>query len=89
MRRVERSLDESTKEGWLLPVYRRTVLFDAAASILRTSSRARRGLAGGLKRVAQEGHSSPRSEEGAAVRPGSRTSAPAALQHKTVSNAPT
>jgi hypothetical protein len=31
LRRVERSLDESTKQGWFLPVYRQTVLADAAA----------------------------------------------------------
>lgn len=31
VRRVERSLDESTKQGWFLPVYRNTVLADAAA----------------------------------------------------------
>jgi len=30
VRRVERSLDEATKQGWFLPVYRRTVLADAA-----------------------------------------------------------
>jgi hypothetical protein len=31
MRRVERSLDESAKAGWFLPVYRSQVLADAAA----------------------------------------------------------
>ena len=32
LRRVERSLDESTRQGWFLPVYRSTVLADAAAT---------------------------------------------------------
>jgi hypothetical protein len=31
VRRVERSLDETTKQGWFLPVYRDQVLADAAA----------------------------------------------------------
>ena len=31
MKRVERSLDEATKQGWFLPVYRSVVLADAAA----------------------------------------------------------
>ena len=31
VRRVERSLDEATKQGWFLPVYRSVVLADAAA----------------------------------------------------------
>jgi hypothetical protein len=31
VRRVERSLDEATRTGWFLPVYRATVLADAAA----------------------------------------------------------
>jgi hypothetical protein len=31
VRRVERSLDETTKQGWFLPVYRQVVLSDAAA----------------------------------------------------------
>jgi hypothetical protein len=31
VRRVERSLDEATKQGWFLPVYRKVVLDDAAA----------------------------------------------------------
>ena len=31
VRRVERSIDEATKQGWFLPVYRSTVLADAAA----------------------------------------------------------
>jgi hypothetical protein len=31
LRRVERSLDESTKAGWFLPVYRSAVMADAAA----------------------------------------------------------
>jgi hypothetical protein len=31
LRRVERSLDESTKAGWFLPVYRSAVMADANA----------------------------------------------------------
>jgi hypothetical protein len=31
LRRVERSLDDTTKQGWFLPVYRPVVLSDAAA----------------------------------------------------------
>ena len=31
LRRVERSLDESTKHGWFLPMYRSAVMADAAA----------------------------------------------------------
>ena len=31
VRRVERSLDEATKQGWFLPVYRSSVLADAAS----------------------------------------------------------
>jgi Alpha/beta hydrolase domain len=31
VRRVERNLDEATKQGWFLPVYRSVVLADAAA----------------------------------------------------------
>jgi hypothetical protein len=33
VRRVERSVDESIKQGWFLPVYRQTVLSDAAAVV--------------------------------------------------------
>jgi hypothetical protein len=33
MRRVERSLDESTRNGWFLPVYRSAVLADAGAVV--------------------------------------------------------
>ena len=29
--RVERGLDEATRQGWFLPVYRQAVLSDAAA----------------------------------------------------------
>jgi hypothetical protein len=31
VRRVEKNLDEATKQGWFLPVYRKVVLEDAAA----------------------------------------------------------
>jgi hypothetical protein len=33
VRRVERSVDESIKQGWFLPVYRSAVLVDAAAVV--------------------------------------------------------
>jgi hypothetical protein len=31
VRRVEKSLDDATRQGWFLPVYRSVVLADAAA----------------------------------------------------------